>query len=118
MELREFVTKAVVDIVEGVEDANLYAYRGIQFIELGDAQRIVFDVAVSVEEASSIKGQGSRKGGIWVLTAGPGTTASRDTESLGVTRIRFGVHVDRPTPEQVQQKAEMLKALRTPPRHR
>jgi hypothetical protein len=53
-----------------------------------------------------------------VLAAGTARTASADTEDAGFTRIRFGVRVDRPTPQEAQQKVEMRKALRTPSRHR
>jgi hypothetical protein len=116
MELRAFVTKAILDIVEGVEEANFLAYRGIQLIELGDAQKIVFDIAISVEDVSPMKGKGSMKGDIFVLAAGTEGIVSADTPNSRVTRIRFGVRVDRQTPEEAQRKAEMLKALRAHPR--
>src|SRR5438105_3077185 len=113
MELKEFVTTAILDIVEGVEQANMFDYR-VRLIELGNEQQMIFDVAITVEDGSSTSGQGRRKGAVFVVAAG--RPASADAESSGVTRIRFGVRVDRPTPEEVQQKTEMLKALRTPPR--
>jgi hypothetical protein len=117
MELRTFVTTAILDIVEGVADANILDHR-VQLIKLGNEQKIGFDVAIAVEDAASLKGQGSRKDGILLVAFGTGRPASVPAESLGITRIRFGVRVDRPTPEEVQQKIEMLKALRTPPRPR
>ncbi len=113
MELRKFVTKAILDIVEGVEEANFLAYRGIQLIELGDAQKIIFDVAISAEDGSPMKG----KGGIFVVAAGAEGTVSTDIKNSRITRIRFGVRVDRQTPEEAQRKAEMIKARRMPSRH-
>ncbi len=58
MELRKFVTKAILDIGEGVEEANFLAYRGIQLIELGDTQKIIFDVAISADDGAPMKGKG------------------------------------------------------------
>ena len=117
MGLKEFVTTAILDIVEGVEQANMFDYR-VRLIELGNEQQMIFDVAVTVEDGSSLNGQGRRKGGIFVVAAGTGRPASAAAESSGVTRIRFGVRVDRSTPEQVPHKTELLKALRTLPRLR
>jgi hypothetical protein len=86
VELRKFVTKAILDIGEGVEEANFLAYREIQLIELGDTQKIIFDVAISADDGAPMKG----KGGIFVVAAGAEGTVSTDIKNSRITKIRFG----------------------------
>jgi hypothetical protein len=94
MELQEFVSKAISDIVNATKTANEQSERDVKLASLDSNRTIEFDVAVSVEE----KVEGGAKGGIkvWGLLEASGGK-SKEAVNSTVSRLRFGVNVDPKT---------------------
>ncbi len=108
LELREFVSETLAQIIGGIADAQaatggrgavinprIYSVRADGFGEVGDrgsasAQRVEFDVAVASAEGIGAKGR------IGVLSFGFGAEAGGGTTSSVVSRIRFAVFVQMP----------------------
>ena len=117
MELHEFVSKTLVQIIRGVEQAQMEIVdsqakvspqlrtaftntqtggtnQGLGWAQEGGLVSVVeFNVSVSAQE-----GQGT-KGGIGVVTGifALGSQASSDKASTAATRIQFGVPIKLPT---------------------
>lgn len=92
MNLKEFVKKAITEIVEAVEESSGASKRRIELQHTsGDNLRTIeFDVAVSAEKGTEIKGEA----GIKVLTFAEGKgDLMKKQKSSTVSRIIFGVHV-------------------------
>ncbi len=109
MELQEFISKAVSDIVNATNEANSVSDRDIQLASVDTSRTIEFDIAVSAEE----KVEGSGKGGIKVLgfiEAGGGI--SKEVVNSTVSRIRFGMNVGTQTKAQdAADRASQMQAV-------
>lgn len=95
MELKEFVKKALLDLVNAVDEANESLDRKLTLISSKDNRTIEFDVAVSVEEDTAEKGSGG--GEIRVLnfiSAGGKGEVAHAIKNSTVSRVKFGVDVD------------------------
>ncbi len=114
MELKEFVSKALVDMIEGVHSAR----KSVQESDVGKAggvisprvyngeallttqegpvaQYVEFDVALSVVESEQYKGEGGAK--LMVFSIGGGASAQAQTTTAH--RIKFKVPVILPQAE-------------------
>ncbi len=92
MELKEFVKSVLKDVVDAVEETRSESSRDMH-LDAGKEQRTVeFDIAVTVEDATT----GSGKAGIKVfqLIEGGGGV-SKELRNSSVSRIKFGVYIDR-----------------------
>ena len=97
MELKEFVNKVILNIVNAVDEAREKSVRNISLRSSKDNRTIEFDVAVSVENTDRKEG----KAGIKVLEfIEGGGNIEKGSKNSTVTRIKFGVFVDTWTKEE------------------
>jgi hypothetical protein len=92
MQLKEFVKNALKDVVEAVEEVKGESSRDMHLDGSKDQRTVEFDIAVTVEDTVS----GTGKAGIRVFSVlEGGGEASKELRNSTVSRIQFGVHVDR-----------------------
>lgn len=92
MNLKEFVQTALSEITSAVVDSSKSSNRTIYVTDSKDNRCVEFDVAVSVEESSETGG----KAGIKVLGfLDGGAEITKNSKKSEVSRICFGVHIDR-----------------------
>ena len=91
MELKEFIKKSLVDIIQGVQESTNESGKRINLSADNRSARMVeFDIAVSVENIDAKEG----KAGIRVLEfVQAGANISNEIKNSTVSRIRFGVSV-------------------------
>jgi len=107
MELKEFVKNVLKDVTEAVEEYRGESSRDMH-LDTSEGQRTVeFDIAVTVED--TIAGDG--KAGVKIFQVlDAGGSVSKEVKNAQVSRIKFGVHVDRLTKqEEVQQRADIAR---------
>lgn len=97
MELKEFISKTLVDITEGIAEASDSIGRSIGFAtEKNSSSNIEFDVAVTVESGSSA--EGGAKAGISIasidLISGK-LKGQIEEKSSNVSRVKFSVWIQR-----------------------
>ena len=91
MELKEFVSKALKDIIDGVEDVRSESVRDLFLNKTDQSRTVEFDIAVTAEDVVT----GKAEAGIKVLSLGGfGGDVSTETKNSTVSRIKFGVHID------------------------
>lgn len=92
MELKEFIKNALNDITEAVEESRTASTRDMYLDNLKDQRTVEFDVAVTAEDVTSATG----KAGIKVFSVlESGGETSKEVKNLSISRIRFGVYVER-----------------------
>ncbi len=97
MELKEFIKGVLKDITEAVEESRSSSARDM-FLNDGKEQRTVeFDVAVTAEDITSASGKAGIK--VFSIIEGGGETA-REVKNSTISRIKFGVHIDRWTKQE------------------
>ncbi len=97
MELKEFVKSIIRDVVDAVEETRDESSRDMYLASAKEGRTIDFDIAVTVED--SIEGKG--KAGIKVLgLIEGGGKITKDKKNSTVSRIKFGVDIDRWTKEE------------------
>jgi hypothetical protein len=114
MDLREFVRESIVEIIQGVAEAQEatrnsnarvnptgLSFRSDQLAgKMWDgkdhrvAQLLEFDVAVTASEGTGTKA----KIGVLAGVLGAGVEGSEEAKAARVSRIKFAVHVLLPTP--------------------
>lgn len=94
MELKEFIKRSLLDVVNGVEEANaekdrfrLTSHKNMGTGERG--QKIEFDISVIVDKSS----ESDLKGGIKVAFASIGGGLSEAEKSQNVHKIKFEIFV-------------------------
>lgn len=103
MELKEFIKGILRDIVDAVEEARTEGSRDM-YLDSGKEDRTVeFDIAVTVEDSTSGTGKAGIK--VFQMIEGGGEL-SREAKNSSVSRICFGIHVDRWTKEENIQMQE------------
>lgn len=104
MELKEFTKKAILEIVEAVEEARNESKRDMHLKSTKDTRTVEFDIAVSAETKDGKEGKAGIK--VWQVLEGGGGLSSEIKNST-ITRIKFGVYIDELTKEEERQnKAE------------
>ena len=97
MELKEFITEALLNIADGIDNANSKQPRfktiGVRRNEGGlDGDFIDFDVSVVVENKSGIKGDGKLSVPVLgVLSAGVGLGAENSGARQDIHHLKFRV---------------------------
>lgn len=99
MDLKEFISKTVSDIVEGIDDASSSLKNKSKMIGLystgkSDQRHIEFDVAVvaSNKDNKSESGNGEIK--VWgVFQVGAKIKKTLETSNSTVSRIKFGIRI-------------------------
>lgn len=113
MNLKEFVSQAIQDIIQAVDEASGKSSRDAELAHRQAQRTIEFDIAVSAESTDSKAG----KAGIRVLQfAEAGGNLSVETKNSTVSRIVFGIDVDTSTKQErthQQQQFEALQARRS-----
>jgi hypothetical protein len=98
MELKEFVKKVLVDLVDAVEEARTESTRDMKLLQNKDSgQTIEFDIAVTVEDNTAHQGQAGIKVFKFIEAGGE---ASKEMKNSSVSRISFGVYIDTFTKEE------------------
>lgn len=108
MELKEFVTKTILDIVDGVRDAQRTDSTGAGIgYDRGELMRdagfIEFDVAVT-ETQGEKNGRGISVSAPGIAKLGLGT--SENTGTTKENRVRFKVPIFYPEPSKVNQTSQ------------
>lgn len=97
MELKEFVKEVLKEITEAVEETRAESARDMHLDDVKDQRTVEFDVAVAAEDVTSATGKAGIK--VFSLIEGGGE-AAREVKNSTVSRIKFGVHVDRWTKQE------------------
>ncbi|MEK7613136.1 MAG: hypothetical protein AAB449_03265 [Patescibacteria group bacterium] len=90
MELKDFITKVLSDIVNGVEAANRDAIREIKLDSSKGDRTVEFDIAVTAEDTLTTEGQAKVE--VLSLISGGGGV-EKEVKNSSVSRIKFGVYV-------------------------
>lgn len=100
MELREFISETLKNIIDGIQDAQDYAdtTKGtgtiVPQLPAGSGSiEVQFDVAVLAEKSTTAEG----KAGISVFSVGASAGAETESMSSTASRIKFPVPVNLPT---------------------
>lgn len=103
MELKEFVKKVIIDLDQAISEANDETKREIRFKGVKEHRTALeFDVAITVESATS----GEAKGGIKVWgIAEAGVGGSAEYKDSTVSRVSFGIDISEDTKK---EKAEYI----------
>lgn len=97
MELKEFIKGVLKDITEAVEESRNSSTRDMHLDNMKDQRTVEFDVAVAAEDVTSATGKAGIK--VFSLIEGGGE-ASKEVKNSTVSRIKFGVHVERWTKQE------------------
>ena len=105
MELKNFIKKALSDIVQAVDETSEESRRKITLEKTAETRTVEFDVAVTVDEGTDIEGEVAGKVGIKVvaLLEGKGKIV-RETKNSRVSRVKFGVNVKTLTKEEERRR--------------
>jgi len=94
MELEEFISKTLINIVKGINLANKDTKMGFMIESNGRRENsngnIHFDIAVTVTKKKNQKG----KMGIGILSVGLSGAKEKDTSDQMVSRIKFDISSD------------------------
>jgi hypothetical protein len=97
MELKQFIKSVLKDITEAVEETRTASSRDLHLDSVKDQRTVEFDVAVTAEDMTSTAGKAGVK--VFSIIEGGGE-AAKEVKNSTVSRIRFGVHVDRWTKQE------------------
>lgn len=108
MELKNFVSNVITDVVAAIEESSDKLSREI-YLDANDKERTIeFDVAVTAENITA----GEGKSGVRVLElVEVGGKVSKENKNTTVSRIKFGVHINKKTKEQEQNDRRELDAI-------
>jgi|SRR3989338_431987 len=97
MELKEFIKEVLKDLTEAVEESRTSSMRDMHLDNLKDQRTVEFDVAVTAEDVTSATGKAGIK--VFSLIEGGGE-AAKEVKNSTVSRIKFGVYIDRWTKQE------------------
>lgn len=104
MELKSFVTKALIELISAINDVEKISKQEVTFARSQDNKCVTFDIAVTAENTS----KGTVEGGITVLGLNLGGDSALESKSSCVSRIAFGVYVDDITMEEREASRQRL----------
>jgi hypothetical protein len=90
MELKEFVKNVLKDLVEAVEETRSSSARDMHLGSGKENRTVEFDIAVTVEDATSSTGRAGIK--VFQIIEGGGDV-SKEYKNSSVSRVKFGVEV-------------------------
>ncbi len=98
MDIKEFVSQTLKQIIDGVVDAQDQTRKtnAVVVPYCDSKQKVDFDVAVTVVEGKETGG----KAGISVWSIGAGVTGKTESSSSTVSRIKFEIPIDLPQGEE------------------
>lgn len=97
MELKQFIKNVLKDISEAVDDVASESKRDMHLDSLKEQRTVEFDVAVTAEDVTAASGKAGVK--VFSIIEGGGET-SKEIKNSSVSRIKFGVYIDRFTKEE------------------
>lgn len=99
IDLKQFVSETIQQVIEGAKDAGLYLKDGLDYdkdgyVQVGDGHmhKIEFDISITTSESSKSEG----KAGIMIKVVDFGIKGSDNNESTSMNKIRFSVPVTFP----------------------
>lgn len=92
MELKQFIKNVLRDITQAVDEISLESTREMHLNNSTEQRTVEFDVAVTAEDITSASGNAGIK--VFSIIEGGGET-SKEVKNSSVSRIQFGVHVNR-----------------------
>lgn len=105
MELKQFVKSVLIDVVNAVEETRKESSRDMRLDAGKDQRTVEFDIAVTVEDATTSSGKAGIK--IFQVIEGGGDI-SKELKNSSVSRIKFGVYINSLTKdEEIVQRAEI-----------
>lgn len=113
MELKEFVKSILNDVVEAVEETRKSSGRDMRLESSKDQRTVEFDIAVTVEGSTSATGKAGIK--VFEVIQGGGE-ASQESKNATVSRVRFGVDINRFTKEEEDRFRVEQEAFNNQPR--
>ncbi len=100
MDLKEFVKNVLKDTIDAVEEIRKESSRDMYLVGGSDERTIEFDIAVTAEDSTS----GSGRAGIKVFQVIEGSTdMSKEVKNSTISRIQFGVSINRWTKTEERQ---------------
>jgi hypothetical protein len=107
MELKDFVKNVLKDVTEAVDEYRTDSSRDMHLDNLKDQRTVEFDVAVTAEDVTSASGKAGVK--VFSVLEGGGET-TKEVKNSRVSRIKFGVYIDRFTKQETaQHNAEVAR---------
>jgi len=104
MELKEFVKNVLKDLVEAVEESRVTSSRDMHLGSGKENRTVEFDIAVTVEDATTSTGRAGIK--VFQIIEGGGDV-SKEYKNSSVSRVKFGVEVSSITKvESAQRNAQ------------
>ena len=94
MELKDFTKKAILEIIEAVDEAKAHSGRSVSIAGIKGNRVIEFDIAVSAETNKKDTGGGGIK--VWKVFEAHGARAL-ETKNASVSRIKFKINIDKVT---------------------
>ncbi|MBU1092438.1 hypothetical protein KJ836_02090 [Patescibacteria group bacterium] len=108
MELKDFVKKVLLDLVQAVEEVRGESVRDMRLSNHKGERTVEFDIAVSAESSSGLSG----KAGVRVLQfAEAGGDINKEAKNSTVSRVRFGIDIDSLTKEEDARQMREMQAL-------
>jgi hypothetical protein len=94
MDIKEFVSESLKQIIDGVVDAQSHAggKNAVVVPFHNNHKEIGFDIAVTVVEGKETEG----KAGISVWSIGAGVTGKSESSNSTISRIKFEIPVELP----------------------
>jgi len=110
MELKQFIKGVLNEALEAIQEAESESGHSMELVG-GDQRTIEFDIAATVEDASSSSGGAGIK--IFQVVTG-GCDLSKELRNSSVSRIKFGVYVNSLNKDQeIQRRNELRQAQQT-----
>lgn len=106
MKIKDFIKKVLTDLVESVEEVRRESHRDMHLTSTKENRTVEFDIAVTVEDATSASGKAGIK--IFKVIEGGGDM-SKESKNSSVSRIKFGVHIDTMTKQEDAQHSARIR---------
>lgn len=113
MELKDFIKNVLKEVVEAVEETRGESMRDMHLDSVPDRRTVEFDIAVTAEDSVGSSGRAGIK--VFSFIEGGGDVSSQ-VKNSSVSRIQFGVHVDRWTKEENRPVAAQFTPRHNPGR--
>ena len=108
MQIKEFVENVISDLIKAVDGVSASASREVYLTGNESNRAVEFDIAVSVEEGSSVGG----KAGIKVLQfVEGGGDIRKESKNSTVSRIKFGVNISHLTKNEESEQDTAVRRL-------
>jgi len=108
MELKDFVKNVLSDLVDSVEEVRTQSNRDMRLSGTKENRTVEFDIAVTVEDSTANSGKAGIR--IYKVIEGGGNI-SKESRNSSVSRIKFGVDIDRSTKEEQDKMRREMEEI-------